>query len=248
MKEYKNLIFGRNPVAEALKGSRTVEKLFIQEGASGSVGKIISLAKEKGVHIEYLSKKDMDRIAGGVHQGVACETSPYKYAELNEVLDNIEKNMAEEKGLPLLILLDNMEDPHNLGAILRTAECVGAAGVIIPKRRSAGLTEAVAKTSAGAVEYMPCIKATNLANSIDELKKKGFWVCAADMNGRSLWESDLTGKIAVVIGNEGRGVSKLIKEKCDFTVSIPMQGHIGSLNASNAAAVIMYEVLRQQRK
>lgn len=232
-----NTVFGRNPVQEVLKSDRTIERLLVQDGASGSIGKIISLARDRGVRIEYASKQDLDRVAeGGSHQGVICITSAYKYEELSHVLESAD----------FLILLDGIEDPHNLGAIMRTAECVGASAVVIPKRRSTGLTETVAKTSAGAIEYLPCVRVTNIAQTIEEIQSKGFWVCAADMDGEELWSCDLKGKIAIVIGNEGKGVSRLVKEKCDFVVSIPMNGKINSLNASNAAAVIMYEVLRQR--
>ena len=237
MKE-NNILFGRNPAVEALKGERTIEKVILQDGATGSVGKIISLAKERGVRIEYRARQDLDKLAGGKnHQGVVVFTSSYEYKELEDLLDG-----------ELLILLDGIEDPHNLGAIMRTAECAGAAGVVIPKRRSVGLTDTVAKTSAGAIEHLPCARVTNMANAIDKLKENGFWICAADMDGQELWSSDLGGKLAIVIGNEGNGVSRLVKEKCDFTVSIPMVGSINSLNASNAAAISMYEVLRQKRK
>jgi len=237
MKE-NNILFGRNPAVEALKGERTIEKVILQDGATGLVGKIISLAKERGVRIEYRARQDLDKLAGGKnHQGVVVFTSSYEYKELEDLLDG-----------ELLILLDGIEDPHNLGAIMRTAECAGATGVVIPKRRSVGLTETVAKTSAGAIEYLPCARVTNMANAIDKLKENGFWICAADMDGQELWSSDLGGKLAIVIGNEGNGVSRLVKEKCDFTVSIPMVGSINSLNASNAAAILMYEVLRQKRK
>ena len=237
MKE-NNLLFGRNPAVEALRGERTIERVILQDGATGSVGKIISLAKERGVRIEYRTRQDLDKLAGGKnHQGVVVFTSSYEYKELDDLLDG-----------ELLILLDGIEDPHNLGAIMRTAECAGATGVVIPKRRSVGLTDTVAKTSAGAIEHLPCARVTNMANAIDKLKENGFWICAADMDGQELWSSDLGGKLAIVIGNEGSGVSRLVKEKCDFTVSIPMVGSINSLNASNAAAILMYEVLRQKRK
>ena len=236
MKE-KDFVFGRNPAIEALKSGRTIEKVVLQEGAGGSISKIFSLAKECEARIEYRHKQDLDKIAGGVnHQGVIVYTSPYSYKELEAVLDG-----------SLLILLDGIEDPHNLGAIMRTAECAGADGVIIPKRRSVGLTDTVAKTSAGAIEHIPCVRVSNMTNAIEKLKDNGFWICAADMDGQDLWSCDLKGKLAIVIGNEGKGVSRLVREKCDFVVSIPMEGKINSLNASNAAAVLMYEVMRQRR-
>lgn len=233
----KGLVYGRNIAIEALKNERTIEKVVLQEGAGGSISKIFSLAKERGVKIEYRNKQDLDKLSGGRnHQGVIVYTSSYEYKELEDVLD-----------ANLLIILDGIEDPHNLGAIMRTAECAGADGVIIPKRRSVGLTDTVAKTSAGAIEYVPCVRVTNTVSAIEKLKEKGFWVCAADMDGQSLWEADLKGKLAIVIGNEGKGVSRLVREKCDFVVSIPMVGKINSLNASNAAAVILYEAMRQRR-
>ena len=232
----RDLVFGRNPAIEALKGERTIDKVILQDGATGSVGKIFSLAKERGARVEYKSKQELDKLVGGKnHQGVVVLTSSYEYKEIEDLLDGA-----------LLILLDGIEDPHNLGAIMRTAECVGASGIVIPKRRNVGLTDTVAKTSAGAIEYLPCARVTNMAATIEKLKEHGFWICAADMDGDELWSCDLSGKIAIVIGNEGKGVSRLVKEKCDFTISIPMVGNITSLNASNAAAVLMYEVFRQR--
>ncbi|MBO4235563.1 MAG: 23S rRNA (guanosine(2251)-2'-O)-methyltransferase RlmB [Firmicutes bacterium] len=237
MKE-DSLVFGRNPAIEALKGDRTIEKVILQDGASGSVGKIVSLAKDRRIRVEYKARLELDKLVGGKnHQGVVVITSSYEYKELEDLL-----------GGELLVLLDGIEDPHNLGAIMRTAECVGASGVVIPKRRSVGLTDTVAKTSAGAIEHIPCARVSNMANAIEKLKENGFWICAADMDGQDLWSCDLGGKLAIVIGNEGKGVSRLVKEKCDFTISIPMVGKISSLNASNAAAVIMYEVFRQRAK
>ena len=234
----RDTVFGRNPAIEALKGERTIEKVILQEGSTGSIGKIVSLAKDRGAKIEYRSKQDLDKLVGGKnHQGVTVLTSSYEYKELEDLIDG-----------DLLILLDGIEDPHNLGAIMRTAECVGASGIVIPKRRNVGLTDTVAKTSAGAIEHLPCARVTNMASTIEKLKEYGFWICAADMDGQELWDCDLGGKLAIVIGNEGSGVSRLVKEKCDFTISIPMVGKITSLNASNAAAVLMYEVFRQRTK
>ena len=241
-KKTDNIIFGRNPVAEVLKGERTVERLLVQDGAKASLGKIISLAKNKGIRIEYVSKNELDKLSsGGAHQGVIAKTSNYNYASLEEI---IAKTAGEESSI--VLLLDEIEDPHNLGAIMRTAECVGAAGIVIPKRRSCGLTETVAKTSAGAIEYMPCAKVGNLVAAMEQLKQQGFWIYALDMDGEGLWDSDITGKVALVIGNEGKGVSRLVRENCDFVISIPMKGKIESLNASNAAAVVMYEIMRRQ--
>lgn len=233
-------IFGRNPVTEVLKGSRTVEKILIQEGAFEKAGNIVSLAKEKGIIIQKTGKATLDRMADGVtHQGVAAKVSAYRYTDLEDILSDIEKKSKESA---LLVLLDEIEDPHNLGAIIRSAECFGADGVVITKHRSAGLTETVAKTSAGAIEHLPCAKVTNMVETIEKLKTKGFWVWAADMDGQSLKEMDAGGRIALVIGNEGKGISRLVRKGSDFVVSIPMTGRVGSLNASNAAAIMLYEI------
>ncbi len=244
MKEKKtDMIFGRNPVAEALKSGREMERILIQKGAGGSVGKILSLAKERGVILQYEEKEFLDRKAGGGrHQGVIAFVSAHEYAGVEDMLA-----LAEKRGEPpFLIVLDELEDPHNLGAVMRTAECAGAHGVIISRRRAGGLTETVARTSAGAVEYLPCARVTNIPRTLDELKKKGIWVYACDMDGETYWKQDLTGPVALVIGSEGRGISRLAREKCDFAVSIPMVGEITSLNASNAAAILMYEVRKQR--
>lgn len=238
-----NAIIGRNPVIEALKAGREIEKIFIGKGAEGSITKIIGMAKDAGVPLYQSEKTALDRIAGGrPHQGVIAYASAYSYSEL----DDIYAKAAAQNEEPLVIILDNLEDPHNLGAIMRTAECAGAHGVIIPKRRSCGLTEVVAKASAGAIEYMPCVKVANISQTIDQLKEDGFWVAACDMDGKAYYNQDLTGKLAIVIGSEGQGISQLVKKKCDFVVSMPMVGKITSLNASNAAAVLMYEVRKQR--
>ena len=238
----ENIIVGRNPVTEALKSGREIDKLVVSS-TEGSMIKILAMAKEKGIPVMKVEKAAMDRIAPGqAHQGVAAYTSPYEYAEMEDIFARAKAGGEE----PFIIILDNLEDPHNLGAVMRTAECVGAHGVIIPKRRACGLTETVAKASAGAIEYMPCVKVTNIAQTIDELKERGIWVAACDMGGQEYYKADLKGAIAVVIGSEGFGISKLVREKCDFVVSMPMVGKITSLNASNAAAVIMYEVRKQR--
>ena len=237
-----NIIVGRNPVTEALKSGREIDKLVVSS-TEGSMIKILAMAKEKGIPVMKTEKAALDRIAAGqAHQGVAAYTSPYDYAEMEEIFAKA-KASGEE---PFIIILDNLEDPHNLGAIMRTAECVGAHGIIIPKRRACGLTEVVAKASAGAIEYMPCVKVTNIAQTIEELKEMGIWVAACDMGGQEYYKANLKGAIAVVIGSEGFGISKLVREKCDFVVSVPMLGRITSLNASNAAAVIAYEIRRQR--
>lgn len=236
-------IIGRNAVMEALRSDREIEKLIVGKGAEGSIKKIIGMAKDKKIPIHYSEKSALDRIADGkVHQGVAAQVSAYSYCEVEDILKR-----AEERGEdPFIIILDGLEDPHNLGAIMRTAECCGAHGIIIPKRRSVGLTETVAKASAGAIEYMLCAKVSNIGQTIDKLKDRGVWIAACDMDGQTFTKQDLTGSLGIVIGSEGFGISRLVREKCDFIVSIPMRGKITSLNASNAAAVLMYEVLRQR--
>lgn len=238
-----NGIIGRNPVMEALRNDREIEKILVGKGAEGSITKIIGIAKDKGIPIYQSDKLTLDRIAAGApHQGVIAYASAYSYSSMEDIYAK-----AEASGEPpLVVILDNLEDPHNLGAIMRTAECAGAHGVIIPKRRSVGLTDTVAKSSAGAIEYMSCVKVANIGQTIDQLKEDGFWVAACDMDGVPYYEQDLTGKLAIVIGSEGAGISQLVKKKCDFTVSMPMVGKITSLNASNAAAVLMYEVRRQR--
>ena len=238
----ENIIVGRNPVTEALRSGREIDKLMVSS-EEGSMKKILALAKERRIPVMKVEKSAIDRIAEGkVHQSVAAYVSAYAYAELEDIF-----RVAEERGEdPFIIILDNLEDPHNLGAIMRTAECAGSHGIIIPKRRACGLTEVVAKASAGAIEYMPCVKVTNIAQTIEELKERGIWVAACDMGGTEYYKADLKGKLAVVIGSEGFGISRLVKEKCDFVVSMPMVGRITSLNASNAAAVIIYEVRKQR--
>ena len=209
----------------------------------GTIRRIAGLAKEKGVVVQEVVKQKLDDMSQTKnHQGVIAIVSEHEYAEVDDII-----NMAAEKGeKPFIIILDNITDPHNLGAIIRTAECAGAHGVIIPKRRSVGLTAVVGKTSAGAIEYMPVARVTNISRTIEDLKKQGVWVVCADMGGDDHFDASLDGAIALVIGSEGEGVSRLVKEKCDFTVSIPMYGKISSLNASVAAALLMYEVVRQR--
>ena len=235
------VIAGRNPVTEALKGDRDVERIFIADGAEGSVSKIVAIAREQGVIVDFVPKEKIDAMAPGAkHQGVVAKVSEYSYADMEDVFAK-----AEEAGEdPFIIILDEISDPHNLGAIIRTAECAGAHGVIIPKRRAASLTQTAALSAAGALECMPVVQVTNLARTIEELKEKGIWIGAADMDGETYYEASLTGPIAIVIGNEGKGVGRLVKEKCDFVLSIPMYGRINSLNASNAAAVLMYGIRR----
>ncbi|MHC1722660.1 MAG: 23S rRNA (guanosine(2251)-2'-O)-methyltransferase RlmB [Aminipila sp.] len=238
-----NIIVGRNPVMEALRSDREIEKLIVGKGAEGSIKKIVGMAKDKKIPITMADKAVLDRLSNGSpHQGVAAYVSSYSYCEVEDILE-----VAERRGeSPFVMILDNLEDPHNLGAIMRTAEACGAHGIIIPKRRSVGITDVVAKASAGAVEYIPCAKVSNIAQTIDSLKEKGIWIYACDMDGDSYYKTDLKGAIAIVIGSEGFGISRLVKEKCDFVVSIPMVGKITSLNASNAAAVLMCEVRKQR--
>lgn len=236
------IIYGRNPVAEALDSDIRIESLLIQNGAEGSVKKVIGKAKSKGIRIKYTDKKALDRIAEGSHQGIIAYLEMYRYAQINDIMKR-----AEESGeKPFIIILDGIEDPHNLGAIVRTAEAAGAHGIIIPENRSASVTETVVKTSTGAVFHMPIAKVTNIARTIDQLKEQGLWVYGLDMDGVDYYKEDLTGAVALVIGSEGKGLNRLVKEKCDVIMSIPMVGKVNSLNASNAAAIAIYE-LRKQR-
>lgn len=242
-KTNNNIIIGRNPVTEALRSGRDIDKILVAPGQEGSIKKIIGMAKDRGIMIVNSEKTALDRIAGATnHQGVIAYASAYEYKEVDDILA-LAKEREED---PFIIILDGLEDPHNLGAIMRSAEGAGAHGVIIPKRRSVGLTEVAAKASAGAVEYMPVARVTNIARTIEELKEAGLWIAACDMGDTLYYEADLTGGIAVVVGSEGFGISRLVSEKCDFTVSMPMMGKINSLNASNAAAILLYEVRRQR--
>ncbi len=235
------VVAGRNPVTEVLSGSREVERVFIADGAEGSVSKIVAIAREQGVIVDFVPKEKIDAMAPGVkHQGVVAKVSEYKYADMEDIFAKAEAEGEDA----FIVILDEIEDPHNLGAIIRTAECAGAHGIIIPKRRSASLTQTVALSAAGAIESVPVVQVTNLARSMDELKEKGIWIGAADMDGETYYDANLSGPIAIVIGNEGKGVGRLVKEKCDFVLSIPMYGSINSLNASNAAAILMYGIRR----
>ena len=244
---YKEFIIeGRNAVLEAFRAGKTIDKLFVLDGCQdGPVKSILREAKKTDTIINFVAKERLDRLANsGHHQGVVAQAAAYEYAEVEDIL-----NAAKEKGeAPFIFILDEIEDPHNLGAIIRTANLCGAHGVIIPKRRAVGLTATVAKTSAGAVNYTPVAKVTNIAKTIEELKKEGMWFVCADMDGQTMYDLNLTGPIGLVIGNEGAGVSRLVKEKCDFTASIPMKGDIDSLNASVAAGVLAYEIVRQRLK
>ena len=235
---------GRNAVLEAFRSGKAVDKLFVLERCEdGPVRTILREAKKHDTMVKFVKKERLDQMSEtGKHQGVIAMTAAYTYAEVDDILE-----AARKKGEhPFILLLDNIEDPHNLGAIIRTANLAGAHGVIIPKNRAVGLTATVARTSAGALNYTPVAKVTNLARTIEELKKQGMWFVCADMGGTQMYDLDLKGSIGLVIGNEGEGVSKLVREKCDFIASIPMHGDIDSLNASVAAGVLAYEIVRQR--
>lgn len=239
-------IEGRNAVMEAFRAGKTIDRLFVLDGChDGPVNSIVREAKKGDTIINYVNKERLDNMSKtGKHQGVMAYAAAYEYATVEQILE-----AAREKNEPpFIFLLDNIEDPHNLGAIIRTANLAGAHGVIIPKRRAAGLTATVARTSAGALNYTPVAKVTNMAAAIEELKKEGLWFVCADMGGDTMYDINLTGPIGLVIGNEGEGVSRLVKEKCDFIASIPMKGDIDSLNASVAAGVLAYEIVRQRIK
>ncbi len=238
------LIEGRNAVIEALRAGKPIDKLYILDGCQdGPISTIKREIKKTDAILKFVDKERLDQMSRtGHHQGVIAQAAAYEYAEVEDLLKR-----AEEKGeAPFLILLDNIEDPHNLGAIIRTANLAGAHGVIIPKNRAVGLTATVARTSAGALNYTPVAKVTNLSKTIEDLKKKGLWFVCADMDGELMYRLDLKGPIGLVIGSEGDGVSRLVKEKCDFTAAIPMKGEIDSLNASVAAGVLAYEIVRQR--
>jgi 23S rRNA (guanosine2251-2'-O)-methyltransferase len=237
-------IEGRNAVLEAFRSGKTIDKLFVLDGCQdGPVKSIIREAKKTDTIINFVDKERLDRLAGtGHHQGVVAQAAAYEYAEVEDIL-----KAAKDKGeAPFIFILDEIEDPHNLGAIIRTANQAGAHGVIIPKRRAVGLTATVAKTSAGAINYTPVAKVTNISKTIEDLKKQGMWFVCADMDGTTMYDLNLTGPMGLVIGNEGSGVGRLVKEKCDFVASIPMKGDIDSLNASVAAGVLAYEIVRQR--
>lgn len=235
---------GRNAVLEAFRAKRTIDKLFVQKGLNdGPINTILREAKKTDAIIQFMDREKLDQMSQTHnHQGVIAYSAAYDYAEVSEILER-----AQEKGEPpFIFLLDGIEDPHNLGAIIRTANLCGAHGVIIPKRRASGLTSTVAKTSAGALNYTPVAKVTNLTSTMEDLKKQGLWFVCGDMGGESMYKCNLSGPIGLVIGNEGEGVSRLVKEHCDMIASIPMKGDIDSLNASVAAGVLAYEIVRQR--
>lgn len=243
---HENHIEGRNAVLEAFRSGKTIDKLYVLDGCQdGPVKSITREARKHDTIINYVTRERLDQISEtGKHQGVIAVSAAYDYAEVEDMFA-----LAEKKGEPpFLIILDGIEDPHNLGAIIRTANQAGAHGVIIPKRRAVGLTPTVARTSAGAINYVPVAKVTNLSNTMKELKERGMWFVCADMDGTLMYDMDLTGPIGLVIGNEGEGVSPLVKKNCDMVASIPMKGDIDSLNASVAAGVLSYEIVRQRMK
>ncbi len=236
---------GRNPVLEALNHGKPIDKLVVRKGAvEGTLKVIVAKARERGIVVQEVDKERMALLSrSNNNQGVIAFCPAHEYCELSDIV-KIARDKGEE---PFIILCDEITDPHNLGAIIRTADAVGAHGVVIPKRRAVGLTAVVSKTSAGAIEFVPVARVTNMARAIDELKKENIWVACADMKGQNYFNADLKGAIALVIGSEGTGVSELVRKKCDFSVGIPMYGSIGSLNASVSAGLIMYEVVRQRK-
>lgn len=240
MKE--EFIAGRNPVAEALRSGRALNKVMVQDGARG-VTEIIAAAREKGVAVEFVKSDKLDKLAQGVrHQGVVAYAAPVEFKTLEDAL----KKAAAKGEAPFLLLLDELQDPQNLGALIRTADAAGVHGILLPKRRSCPLNAVVAKISAGAVEYVPVIQIGNIVQQLKDLKKQGFWVAGADMDGEAYTKANLIGPLVLVIGAEGKGIGRLVKENCDIIVSLPMQGGVNSLNAAAAGAVLMYEVVRQR--
>ncbi len=237
------IIFGRNPVLEAIKSSRQIEKIVMQQEAEGSAKKIDSLARQKGIPVQYVRKPALDRLVKGSHQGVIAYVSDYSYVEVEEILEKAV--FRGEK--PFIVILDGIEDPHNLGAIIRSAEGAGVHGIVIPQRRSASVTATVAKISAGALEYMNIARVQNLADAVDKLKRMGLWIVAGHMEGDNYWEKDLNIPLALIVGSEGKGISRLLMDKCDYRLSIPMSGKVNSLNASNAAAILLFEIARQRK-
>ncbi len=237
-------IEGRNAVIEAFRSEKTIDKIYVLQGChDGPINTIIKEARKTGTLVNFVTKERLDQISiTENHQGIVAYAAAYEYAEVEDIL----KAASDKNENPFIFILDGIEDPHNLGAIIRTANLAGAHGIIIPKRRAVGLTATVAKTSAGAINYTPVAKVTNITNTIKELKDKGMWFACADMNGESMYKIDFKGSIGIIIGNEGEGVSRLVKESCDFVASIPMKGDIDSLNASVAAGVLAFEVVRQR--
>lgn len=240
-----DIIAGRNAVMEALRSKRSINKILLQDGAKGgSVSEIIALAKERSLNLEFVKADKLDKLAPGIrHQGVAALVAPIEFQSLESVFGKAESRQEE----PFLILLDELQDPQNVGAIIRTADAAGVHGILLPKRRSCPLNAVVAKISAGAVEYVPVVQIGNIVQTIKELQDRGCWVVGADMDGSTYYETNLKGPLVLVIGAEGKGLGHLVKQNCDAVVSIPMVGGVSSLNASNAAAILMYEAVRQRR-
>ena len=238
------IIEGRNPIIEALENNRSIEKIMVNKASKeGSIKKILAMAKENKVIIQEVDRHKLDEMSEShAHQGVIAITSDYRYYDLDEILE-IPKERGED---PFFIILDGITDPHNLGSIIRTADAVGVHAVIIPKRRSVQITPIVAKASAGAVEYLPVCKVTNIVNTIKTLKENGLWIAAVDMDGQTFYQQNLGGPLGLVVGSEGEGISRLVKQNCDFTVSMPMSGNVTSLNASVAGGILLYEVYRQR--
>lgn len=238
-------IMGKSPVMEALKSKRDINKILIAESANrGQMQQVIHLAKESHVLVQFVPKKKLDELVEGNHQGVVAQVAAYQYAELDDLFAIAEKRNEA----PFFLLLDEIEDPHNLGSIMRTADATGVHGIIIPKRRAVGLTATVAKTSTGAIEHVPVVRVTNMARTIEELKERGVWIAGTDAKGSLDYRQfDGTMPLGLVIGSEGKGMGRLIREKCDFLIQLPMAGHVTSLNASVAAAILMYEVFRRRR-
>lgn len=237
-------IIGKNPVLEALRAERDINKIWIAEGSNkGQMQQVIGLAKQAGVIVQYVPKQKLDHTVSGNHQGVAASVAAYQYAEIEDLFNKA----AEKNEDPFFLILDEIEDPHNLGSILRTADAAGVHGVIIPKRRAVGLTAAVARASTGAIEHVPVARVTNLARTMEELKEKGIWIIGTDAKGKQDFrQMDAKMPLAIVIGSEGKGIGRLISEKCDFLIRLPMVGKVTSLNASVAASLLMYEVYRKR--
>jgi 23S rRNA (guanosine2251-2'-O)-methyltransferase len=240
----KDFIGGRNPVIEALKSGREINKIWIAEGSlKGSIQQVLGLAKEAGVMIQYVPKKKIEQMVAENHQGVVASVAAYEYAEIDDIFDKASKKGED----PFILILDELEDPHNLGSIMRTADASGAHGIIIPKRRAVGLTSTVAKASTGAIEHIPVARVTNLSRTVDELKERGVWVAGTDAKGKQDYRQlDGTLPIGLIVGSEGKGMSRILRDKCDFLVQLPMSGHVTSLNASVAASILMYEVYRNR--
>lgn len=240
------IIAGKNPVLEALRSGREMNKIWISEGVKKSgIKEVLDLARERGVFVQFVPKKKIDQLSNANHQGIVASVAAYKYAELDDLFQVAKKRNED----PFFIILDELEDPHNLGSIMRTADAIGVHGIIIPKRRSVGLTATVAKASTGAIEHVPVCRVNNLAQTVDELKERGLWIAGTDAKGSIDYRNmDAALPLTIIIGSEGKGMSRLLKEKCDFLYSLPMVGHVNSLNASVAAALLMYEVYRKRQE